>query len=425
MNSFFPSAVAALKSAAPSSVWSLTNLYFMFAWFLAFVDAKLNEILETPNNADERLIKIDYETKEKKKREMKKGKDCDETRVFVTGYSSGIGFEVCVKLLLEFDWISVVLPTRKRYREDEDAGDYFRENAREEIKKVCERMRERCTNDTSDKEFDSRRIVVADIGLDVVDIVGDRDMRERSSRYFAKEKVDCVVHCAAECNAENEMVGYYYDRECACNVLGPIVLTDLWRSAFDGDDDSANASMKRVVFVGSFTHRARGVCTKRNVREWLKRLNGCTDVKNEKFFETLACRYAVSKFIITAYVLGKMKTYYNDRIFKPPLRVSGGRKVRAFVVDPGLCRTNLTRTWPAALRLLYEIPMRMLGLIEHPSKGAERIVRKIMASNESETFCNHDLEFSDARAYSKLARDQAMQNLVVKEIDFFLSRADK
>ena len=69
--------------------------------------------------------------------------------------------------------------------------------------------------------------------------------------------------------------------------------------------------------------------------------------------------------------------------------------------------------------------MRMLGLIEHPSKGAERIVRKIMASNESETFCNHDLEFSDARAYSKLARDQAMQNLVVKEIDFFLSRADK
>ena len=49
--------------------------------------------------------------------------------------------------------------------------------------------------------------------------------------------------------------------------------------------------------------------------------------------------------------------------------------VRVKVVDPGLCRTKLTRTWPKALRLLYEIPMRTVGLLEHPRKGAERIVR--------------------------------------------------
>ena len=88
------------------------------------------------------------------------------------------------------------------------------------------------------------------------------------------------------------------------------------------------------------------------------------------------------------------------------------------MVDPGLCRTKLTRTWPKALRLLYEIPMRTVGLLEHPRKGAERIVRAATLSEDNEK----EKEWSNAFAYSHIARDELVQRLCVKAVDGFIER---
>ena len=166
---------------------------------------------------------------------------------------------------------------------------------------------------------------------------------------------------------------------------------------------------KTVVFVGSFTHRARlGVCTRANAKEWINRLDRCASARKEKDFETLGVRYALSKLMVTAYALGKMREE-EDR---------DDGFVRVKVVDPGLCRTKLTRTWPKALRLLYEIPMRTVGLLEHPRKGAERIVRAATLSEDNEK----EKEWSNAVAYSHIARDELVQRLCVKAVDGFIER---
>ena len=131
--------------------------------------------------------------------------------------------------------------------------------------------------------------------------------RKRTRRYFATERVDVLIHCAAECNAERKVVLVEeggVDREAMCNVLGPAVLTKLWREEIAKDDKRK----KKVVFVGSFTHRARlGVCTRANAKEWINRLDRCASARKEKDFETLGVRYALSKLMVTAYALGKMR----------------------------------------------------------------------------------------------------------------------
>lgn len=396
----------------------------LFAWFLAYVEqmfvSKHQHILRW------NLSRRDAHEKNEREKGVPPGRKPKVKRVayFVTGWSSGIGFETCLSLLQghkeEETVVELHLPTRAfppggvgkydgRLREggDEDENDAE--------KRLRNAAKSRGLIETGEKEK-KRRIVLAKIDLDCATLAIDAGARKRARKYFAENEVDVLIHCAAECNAERKVLVLEeggVDREAMCNVLGPAVLTKLWRDEMsvndDHEDGGGGAMKKTVVFVGSFTHRARlGVCTRANAKEWINRLDRCASARKEKDFETLGVRYALSKLMVTAYALGKMREE-EDR---------DDGFVRVKVVDPGLCRTKLTRTWPKALRLLYEIPMQTVGLLEHPRKGAERIVRAATLSEDNEK----EKEWSNAVAYSHIARDDLVQRLCVKAVDGFIER---
>jgi len=405
-----------------SSFWRARNLAFLFAWFLALVERTIILLLErggrrrrlwkrrrlcwkettttTPWRPDGFETTTTTTTKEEE--EDNNNNNAAVVVVFVTGWSSGIGFETCVLLLLsEFPRVEVHVPTRG------GKGQGFGESEDDETN--VERMR-RVARERGAVLNETKKIVLAKIDVDLATLAVDARARKRTRRYFATERVDVLIHCAAECNAERKVVLVEeggVDREAMCNVLGPAVLTKLWREEIAKDDKRK----KKVVFVGSFTHRARlGVCTRANAREWVNRLDRCASERKEKDFETVGVRYALSKLMITAYALGKMRKEEEGVMVK--------------VVDPGLCRTNLTRTWPKILRLVYEIPTRMVGLLEHPRKGAERILRAA-ALLEDENEGEKEEDWSNSAAYSALARDDAMQRLCVKAVDGFIASRDR
>lgn len=400
----------------------------LFAWFLAYAEqmfvSKRRHVLRRWNLSRRREYAREKKKNGREKEVPPKRKPRGKrVAYFVTGWSSGIGFETCLSLLQghkeEEMVVELHLPTRAfppggvgnkgRLREggDEDANDAG--------KRLRSEAKSRGLIETGEKEK-KNRIVLAKIDLDCATLAIDAGARKRARKYFAENEVDVLIHCAAECNAERRVLVLEeggVDREAMCNVLGPAVLTKLWRdemSVNDNREDGGGGAMKKtVVFVGSFTHRARlGVCTRANAKEWINRLDRCASARKEKDFETLGVRYALSKLMVTAYALGKMREEEDrDDSF-----------VRVKVVDPGLCRTKLTRTWPKALRLLYEIPMRTVGLLEHPRKGAERIVRAATLSEDNEK----EKEWSNAVAYSHIARDELVQRLCVKAVDGFIER---
>ena len=405
------------SSSLSSSMWTLRNLTFLFAWFLAYAEQMFVSLLlgkkkkKKKRNRSARFGRTKFTEREEERlrRVTRDGGGRDERKIayFVTGWSSGIGFETCLMLMrrggqLEASEtrrpVELHLPTRGGREEEEG--------------KNVERLRTCASVDG-----ENVKIVLAKIELDCATLAIDARARERARKYFAKNDVDVLIHCAAECNAEKKVLLHEeggIDREAMCNVLGPAVLTKLWRDELSiNDDESGDEMMKKtVVFVGSFTHRARlGVCTRTNAKEWVNRLDRCASARKEKDFETLGIRYALSKLMVTAYALGKMREEDNDDF------------VRIKVVDPGLCRTRLTRTWPKALRLLYEIPMRIVGLLEHPRKGAERI---LCAASSFEDADDEKCEkWSDAVAYSAVARDDLVQRLCVKAVDGFIAEREQ
>ena len=398
-------------SSSSSSFWRARNLAFLFAWFLALVERTVILLVlrwkETtpPWRRPDGFETTTTTTKEEE--EDNNNNNAADVVVFVTGWSSGIGFETCVLLLLsDFPKVEIHVPTRGGGKGRK--GGFERESEDDE-RKTVERMR-RVARERGAVLNETKKIVLAKIDVDLATLAVDARARKRTRRYFATERVDVLIHCAAECNAERKVVLVEeggVDREAMCNVLGPAVLTKLWREEIAKDDKRK----KKVVFVGSFTHRARlGVCTRANAREWVNRLDRCASERKEKDFETVGVRYALSKLMITAYALGKMRKEEEGVIVK--------------VVDPGLCRTNLTRTWPKILRLVYEIPTRMVGLLEHPRKGAERILRAAeLLDDENEGEKEED--WSNSAAYSALARDDAMQRLCVKAVDGFIASRDR
>ena len=393
-------------------MWTLRNLTFLFAWFLAYAEQMFVSLLlgKKKRERSARFVRTKFTEREEESlgRVTRDGGGRGERKIayFVTGWSSGIGFETCLMLMrrggqLEASEtrrpVELHLPTRGGREEEEG--------------KNVERLRTCASVDG-----ENVKIVLAKIELDCATLAIDARERERARKYFAKNDVDVLIHCAAECNAEKKVLLHEeggIDREAMCNVLGPAVLTKLWRDELSiNDDESGDEMMKKtVVFVGSFTHRARlGVCTRANAKEWVNRLDRCASARKEKDFETLGVRYALSKLMVTAYALGKMREEDDDF-------------VRIKVVDPGLCRTKLTRTWPRALRLLYEIPMRIVGLLEHPRKGAERIV--CAASSFEDTDAEKCEKWSDAVAYSAVARDDLVQRLCVKAVDGFIAKREQ
>ena len=406
-------------TTASSSFWRARNLAFLFAWFLALVERTVILLLlcwkETTTTTTTPWRRPDgFETTTTtttKEEEEDNNNNAAVVVVFVTGWSSGIGFETCVLLLLS-DFpkrkVEIHVPTRGFGGKGRKGGGFERESEDDETKTV-ERMR-RVARERGAVLNETKKIVLAKIDVDLATLAVDARARKRTRRYFATERVDVLIHCAAECNAERKVVLVEeggVDREAMCNVLGPAVLTKLWREEIAKDDKRK----KKVVFVGSFTHRARlGVCTRANAREWVNRLDRCASERKEKDFETVGVRYALSKLMITAYALGKMRKEEEGVMVK--------------VVDPGLCRTNLTRTWPKILRLVYEIPTRMVGLLEHPRKGAERILRAA-ALLEDENEGEKEEDWSNSAAYSALARDDAMQRLCVKAVDGFIASRDR
>ena len=411
-------------AASSSSFWRARNLAFLFAWFLALVERTVLLLLlcwkETTTTTTTPWRRPDgFETtttttttkEEEEDDNNNNNNNAADVVVFVTGWSSGIGFETCVLLLLS-DFpkrkVEIHVPTRGFGGKGRKGGGFERESEDDETKTV-ERMR-RVARERGAVLNETKKIVLAKIDVDLATLAVDARARKRTRRYFATERVDVLIHCAAECNAERKVVLVEeggVDREAMCNVLGPAVLTKLWREEIAKDDKRK----KKVVFVGSFTHRARlGVCTRANAREWVNRLDRCASERKEKDFETVGVRYALSKLMITAYALGKMRKEEEGVMVK--------------VVDPGLCRTNLTRTWPKILRLVYEIPTRMVGLLEHPRKGAERILRAA-ALLEDENEGEKEEDWSNSAAYSALARDDAMQRLCVKAVDGFIASRDR
>ena len=160
--------------------------------------------------------------------------------VFVTGWSSGIGFETCVLLLLS-DFpkrkVEIHVPTRGFGGKGRKGGGFERESEDDETKTV-ERMR-RVARERGAVLNETKKIVLAKIDVDLATLAVDARARKRTRRYFATERVDVLIHCAAECNAERKVVLVEeggVDRVAMCNVLGPAVLTKLWREEIRKDD---------------------------------------------------------------------------------------------------------------------------------------------------------------------------------------------
>ena len=74
--------------------------------------------------------------------------------------------------------------------------------------------------------------------------------------------------------------------------------------------------------------------------------------------------------------------------------------------------------------MVYEITTRLVGLLEHPRKGAERILRAA-ALLEDKNEGEKEEDWSNSAAYSALARDDAMQRLCVKAVDGFIASRDR
>ena len=115
-----------------------------------------------------------------------------------------------------------------------------------------------------------------------------------------------------------------------------------------------------VVHTTSFSHRA---VSGRELRAWLRcaiRESGGPNLSPEPRSWSPAMAYACSKM---ASILAR--------------RDVEGPRCRQICLDPGAVDTEITREWPWALRCVYTLVMRALGLFQDPNAVAESLVREL------------------------------------------------
>ena len=164
----------------------------------------------------------------------------------MTGWSSGIGFETCLSLLQghkeDETVVELHLPTRAFPPGGVGNKGRLREGGDEEANDAEKRLQNAAKPggliEMGEKEK-KRRIVSAKIDLDCATLAIDAES-SKARKYFAENEVDVLIHCAAECNAERKVLVLEeggVDREAMCNVLGPAVLTKMWRDEMSVNDD--------------------------------------------------------------------------------------------------------------------------------------------------------------------------------------------
>ena len=179
----------------------------LFAWFLAYAEqmfvSKRQHILLRWNLSRRRDAREKKNERGKGVPPKRKPKD-KRVAYFVTGWSSGIGFETCLSLLQghkeDETVVELHLPTRAFPPGGVGNKGRLREGGDEEANDAEKRLQNAAKPggliETGEKEK-KRRIVSAKIDLDCATLAIDAGARKRARKYFAENEVDVLIHCAA------------------------------------------------------------------------------------------------------------------------------------------------------------------------------------------------------------------------------------
>jgi len=140
-----------------------------------------------------------------------------------------------------------------------------------------------------------------------------------------------------------------FDVMTASNYLGPYILTHELLPLLQ-----KNAPQARIVNLVSFTHRA----SHRNQIDLTHLLSGGIRQNRDRY--PLAKIYETSKLFMILYSYELHRQNLN--------------RVSVMAADPGAVSTNILRELPSGLAHLSSIVLRLLGLLQSSSAGAEAVV---------------------------------------------------
>ena len=202
-----------------------------------------------------------------------------------------------------------------------------------------------------------------------------------ADRRTAADAVRCVVHCAGVMRCSFSRVPRSgLEETAAVNAVAPALLT---RALAARGSDAPRSPPLRVVTVGSFTHRAVSAREMRRWVEWVdetrkqsprSRRDAYVPATAYACSKTAATMFAYALEDATARVSGERNANRRGRRrrrdgARPPPPPSSA------LADPGLVDTAINREWPPALRLLYVLVARGLGVLAAPEDAAKTVCR--------------------------------------------------
>ena len=255
-----------------------------------------------------------------------------------------------------------------------------------------------------------------------------------ADRRTAADAVRCVVHCAGVMRCSFSRVPRSgLEETAAVNAVAPALLT---RALAARGSDAPRSPPLRVVTVGSFTHRAVTAREMRRWIAWVDRTRGSTADGSEPAARRAASvaaetpsrattrgerasayvpatAYACSKTAATMFThaLREDGDAYGDANededgdgYVTLKRRADRRRARArrllcpVLADPGLVDTEINREWPSALRLLYVVAARWLGLLAAPEDAAATVCRACFLPPDAGDHAADEARGGNARA---------------------------
>ena len=315
----------------------------------------------------------------------------------VTGAGSGIGYATAERLLELGARVVVVCATL------------------EEAEKTKSRMIESSSVDRAS------RVVPAGVDLRNGDEI-DSFVTSLDDRV----SIRCVVHCAGVMRcSRGERTKSGLEETAAVNAVAPKRLTAKLvarRERARKESSEKNSERMRVVYVGSFVHRAVRIG---EMRRWLEEIDRAAGRRRDasrpektnrrNLFESQknaeayvpAFYYACSKMAVTVHAYDEARRF--ARTETSASTEQGG--VSFVLFDPGIVDTNINRDWPRALRFVYVSVARFLRVLSTPRRAAEGVVRACFAKvSEGETVCAYLYGVCGAPlAPSALVRDEDLR----------------